>query len=385
MPLDYLTWRRLGDVSTAVFAMGLHQEIKPSKDLPFFLVEVRKNMFARAYYTDKEAGTFLGRPPRISQRYCVCHLPLDLSTDEIGLDPSELKKAIDSLDSNGWNREGKTQGATFDRAMLINSLFREDILELSLGPIDATTLTTRAEDIVHRQELAWASFPAHLLDWRNGLNTIDKLSTGYLFLDRLYNDFLLQRTLVKFTRHSPTELLNAARQMLVTVLDQVSIRINPSEYEGDMAWMVCVYGLPSGATLALDLLYQHRNPGGYKRHALFSRSETIQNLSVLTSCLGWIYKEGEGNFDLCNNARRVIQGILDHILALPELPTSAALASPGQGAFDTNRMEVTTGIAGDIGGEGLTGDLLWFDDNSNYFDNDFWMNLAGQLPDLGPV
>lgn len=364
--------------------MGLHQEIKPSKDLPFFLAEVRKNIFARAFYTDKELGTFLGRPPRISQRYCVCQLPLDLNVDEIGLEPAALEKAIGSLDSNGWNREAKFQRATWNRAMLINSLFREDILELSLGTVDVATIASRAEDISHRQELAWASFPPHLLDRCASLKPLDKFSTGYLSLDRLYNDFLLQRTIIKYTRQAPTELLKAARQMLVTILDLVSLRMSPTAYEGDMAWMVCIYGLPSGAVLALDLLLQHQNASGWKRHALFSRSETIQNLSVLTSCLGWIYKEGEGNFDLCSNARRVIQGILDHVLSLPEASTSGPLDLPDQGSFGSNQMDVGSGMVGEAEAAGLAGDLLWFDNNSNYFDNDFWMNLAGQVPELGP-
>ncbi|KAL9619397.1 MAG: hypothetical protein Q9160_005992 [Pyrenula sp. 1 TL-2023] len=381
---NYLTWRRLGDSSSAIFAMGLHQDIKPSKDLPFFLVEVRKLIFARAYYTDKELGTFLGRPPRISQRYCICHMPLDLSAEEVGLESSELERAVSGLDPNGWNQAGKTTGATTTRAMLINSLFREEILELSLGPIDATTLTARADDISRRQEHAWTLFPPHLMEWRKGLLSAAKFPTGYLYLDRLYNNFLLQRTLVKFTRQAPTQLLHAARQMLITVLEGVSIRVTSSVDNNDMAWMVCIFGLPAGATLALDLLYQHQNPGGHKRYASLSRSETIQNLSVLTSSLGWIYKEGDGNFDLCSNARRVLQDILDHVLAPPELAAADPQRMHGEEPNETSNVDVSSSFVAGAGTDGLSGDLPWFDNDYNYLDNDFWMNLAEQLPDLGP-
>lgn len=382
--LDYLTWRRLGDTSSVIFAMGLHQDIRPSKHLPFFLVEVRKLIFARAYCTDKELGTFMGRPPRISQRYCICHMPLDLSTEELGLESPELEKAIGALDPNGWNQAGKTTGSTTTRAMLINSLFREEILELSLGSIDASSLTARADDISRRQEHAWTLFPPHLLEWRKGYDGAAKFPTGYLYLDRLYNNFLLQRTLVKFTRQAPTQLLHAARQMLVTVLEGVSIRVTTSVDNNDMAWMVCIYGLPSGATLALDLLYQHQNPGGHKRYASLSRSETIQNLSILTSTLGWIYKEGECNFDLCCNARRVLQEILDHVLAPPEPAASDPQRIHGEEPGETSDVDVSSNFVAGVGTEELNGDLPWFDNDCNYFDNDFWMNLAEQLPDLGP-
>lgn len=45
----YLTWRRLGDLATALFAAGLHQEIKPSPEVPFWLTEFRRRSVGIIY------------------------------------------------------------------------------------------------------------------------------------------------------------------------------------------------------------------------------------------------------------------------------------------------------------------------------------------------
>ena len=214
--------------------MGLHQGIKVSKEVPFFIAEVRKNMFSRAFYTDKELGTFLGRPPRISQRYCVCELPLDLTMEELGLEGNELEAALAQLNEFGWNTEDRCQGSSWNRVMLINSLFREEILELSLGPVDAASIEIKAEDILNRQEESWSTLPHHFRNWRAHKNPWVKIAIGYLSLDRLYNDFLLKRTVVRFTKASARDLLETARQMLLVILEQASLRIQP----GDFDWMV---------------------------------------------------------------------------------------------------------------------------------------------------
>ena len=62
----YLTWRKIGDLSTAIFAQGYHQESKDASRLPFWLIEMRRRALGRAYSIDKLLCTFVGRPPRIS-------------------------------------------------------------------------------------------------------------------------------------------------------------------------------------------------------------------------------------------------------------------------------------------------------------------------------
>ncbi|KAJ5641240.1 hypothetical protein N7490_005240 [Penicillium lividum] len=127
---DHRSWHKLGELSTTLFAFGLHQE---PVDVPFFLKEGRKRTMVAAYAYDKSLATFLGRPPLISWRYCELPMPLDLSWDEIYAEPVVRQVAIANLTSDGWNKAGCIQNGALARVCLLSSIFREKALELSLG------------------------------------------------------------------------------------------------------------------------------------------------------------------------------------------------------------------------------------------------------------
>ncbi|EAU39251.1 predicted protein [Aspergillus terreus NIH2624] len=124
-------WHRLGELSTHMFELGLHRDSHQSSDLPPFLVESRRRLFAAAYQLDKSIATFLGRPPRITQRHSDCRLPLDIG-DEALSSNAQIALASQSLDSNGWNLHGRFQRSAWIRLRFLISTFREEILELSL-------------------------------------------------------------------------------------------------------------------------------------------------------------------------------------------------------------------------------------------------------------
>lgn len=86
-----------------------------------------------AFSCDKQLATFLGRPPRISWRFCNVSLPLDLSFAEIVSEPTTRNMAISKLDATGWNMEKSDTQALWLRAELILGPLRENILELSLS------------------------------------------------------------------------------------------------------------------------------------------------------------------------------------------------------------------------------------------------------------
>lgn len=136
----YRTWRRLGDLSTTIFALGLHQEIKVSQDVPFWMAEIRKRCFGAAYAVDKLMATFVGRPPRISRRYCSIQIPLDLEIADLALGDDELSTKISQLDANGWYHDGTMRRSAYMRTFVISSRIREDILEISLGPDSENTV-----------------------------------------------------------------------------------------------------------------------------------------------------------------------------------------------------------------------------------------------------
>lgn len=80
---DYSSYRATGEAHSAVVAMGLHQGIKADDNVPFFLAEMRKRSFIFAYFQEISVASFLGRPPRLSYRYCTLDPPLDLTEKQL--------------------------------------------------------------------------------------------------------------------------------------------------------------------------------------------------------------------------------------------------------------------------------------------------------------
>ena len=97
---------------------------------------------------DKGLATFTGRPPSLSRRYVNCQLPLDLSPDELMAEGEVLSQAIARLDSDGWNTDGEVYSSTVIRAWTLLSLVRDEILELSLGPVTQSNTSGRQYGII---------------------------------------------------------------------------------------------------------------------------------------------------------------------------------------------------------------------------------------------
>lgn len=136
----------MGDLSTAVFALGLHEGIEANDRVPFYLAELRKREFCLAYSVDKLISTFLGRPPRITRRYCKFQLPAYLSDEEIIADEATRELALSKLDSHGWSTEGVFCRVLWTRSWMLRSIHREEILELYLGTdVDDDSVHTRVE------------------------------------------------------------------------------------------------------------------------------------------------------------------------------------------------------------------------------------------------
>ena len=123
----------MSDATSALYAFGMHEEIQAGPDLPFFLAECRKRLFARIYTTSMATSIFLGRPPQISRSFSCLHIPLDLEDRHFELSGAELSEELTHYDENGWNTSGEVRiGSLFRLGMLISTI-REDLLELLLG------------------------------------------------------------------------------------------------------------------------------------------------------------------------------------------------------------------------------------------------------------
>lgn len=119
----YATYRATGEANSAVIAMGLHQKTKASEQIPFFLAELRKRAFTQAYFQEIGLAVVLGRPPRLSYRYCTVEGPLDLTEDQLVQTGADLTATLASaLDDGGYNTAGILRAHTsrhiFDNAPL---------------------------------------------------------------------------------------------------------------------------------------------------------------------------------------------------------------------------------------------------------------------------
>lgn len=117
-----------------MFLLGIHRDPddKVASEVPFFVLETRRRLFAAAYQSDKSMATLLGRPPRISWRHCDCKLPSDISDGDLVASHHKLQLARNRLDSSGWNTNPVHQRASWIRLRYIISTFREEVLELFL-------------------------------------------------------------------------------------------------------------------------------------------------------------------------------------------------------------------------------------------------------------
>lgn len=66
----------------SVYALGYHQKIETNRHTPFFLAELRRAAFATIYSADKNVAIFLGRPPRMSKRFCYFQTPMTEPLDQ---------------------------------------------------------------------------------------------------------------------------------------------------------------------------------------------------------------------------------------------------------------------------------------------------------------
>jgi hypothetical protein len=308
-------------LNNAVVAKGLHQEIQPDARTPFFLAQFRKRAFLQAYGVDLSIASFLGRPPRLSYRYCIIDLPLDLGNHEILLEGSRLQTALDSLDEYGWNRQGKMSRTTWLRAWLCFAPRREDILDLSLGSYTKEEVLRRAKEIQRLSDEQWLKLPKWLELAREQPPTVQKLPLDTLHnhvirQGYLANELLLQRVLIRKAGADIEKLIETARQIYRDIISITARHDIAKDFQLDMTYLLAAHGLRSAAIIAVELLKQEQLPI-YPAIARLPRSETIQELSVFAARLGSVHPS-DGSFAICDQGRKVITRILDKILAPPQ-------------------------------------------------------------------
>ncbi|KAL4795329.1 hypothetical protein BDV19DRAFT_398724 [Aspergillus venezuelensis] len=318
------TWHRLGEVASSAFELGLHRDCH--KDAPVFLREIRRRVYAGVYYIDKNIATFLGRPPRVSWRYADTKAPLDLDEDAFVADEEEFEKAVGELDSEGWNTKPIYLRSSWYRIRHSISIFREELLELSLRPIDAEA-AERLRDISFRCTTAWDSVPDHLRyaphGWSESLTIGVRILMIMSYQLYLYNIFLVQRLLCQFDSSAETALLDVSSELLSTVLVLGRQPEAMVDIKRDYNSIIVMCGFSSASTLIKALQTQVRtgNPLPYSG----SRAELIRNLSVFVSHIEIMARplSSNTNHALFDRASKIFANILDEVLEARLPPLSA--------------------------------------------------------------
>ncbi|KAF4231750.1 hypothetical protein CNMCM6805_010339 [Aspergillus fumigatiaffinis] len=307
---DYRTWQKLGDLTTIVFALGLHQA-GDDKNIPFFLSELRKRIMIGAYGMDKDLALFLGRPPRICKQYCNIQSPLDLTWEELIAAPTVRQAALQKLDAQGWNTEGKLGSGARGRTIHLACLIREDILEMSIGQ-GRDNVEEHAERVLKRARQWRSELPA-FLQWGPESTNPELVS---LHLEFLHQDFLIYSTLVKRIGKGHDALIKVSLEIITCLLDLVSMQMRSLKTHMFTTLDICYVGLPAAGALATELL-RHSQPKlePALSSAPFPRSEIIQKLSVFISHADTFIQQHEGDYEIALQGQMLIRQVLDRVLS----------------------------------------------------------------------
>ncbi|OJK01999.1 hypothetical protein ASPACDRAFT_24719 [Aspergillus aculeatus ATCC 16872] len=328
---DYRVWQKLGDLSTIVYAFGLHRsdrDVKPS--LPFFLVEIRKRVLVCAYAMDKELATSLGRPPRICSRYCHLPLPLDISYEEMVFPGTTEETALLKLDADGWNTEGRFTVGVKLRVVLMTSLLRESTLELSLSP-GIRNLTAKVEDLIQECRKMQQGLPT-FMRWSaeeaatGAYHSTQDEGRAFAHIEFTYQEFLLHRILLKRLGVTSLGLIESAVVILTTLLDIIAMQARSGKSAINMSWDLCYMGLPAAGVLTSQLLAGRNSqipPSSPPPLPANFRSRAVQKLSVFVSHLTSLVRNDDGNYEVAQKGAKFIRWALDQVLSPPQVPHPA--------------------------------------------------------------
>jgi hypothetical protein len=196
----------------------------------------------------------------------------------------------------------------------------------------------------------WDSLPENVRI-RPEISSIRRKPFNFLFnlfisQENNYNNFLLQRALVRRCAVGVEKLVEVSQSMLSHVLEAISRRDFLGDYQLDLEYIHVAYGLPSASVLAVELLKQENEryqqqytpypTGGTQRPPKFlPRSETIQALSVFVSSLAYVDRTALAT-SASKKGRKFLKHVLDKILdppLPPRLPNenNGAISQPASG------------------------------------------------------
>ncbi|KAI1439884.1 hypothetical protein F5Y02DRAFT_424790 [Annulohypoxylon stygium] len=313
---NLLVWRSHAENVSLCTFLGYHALTTTDKHPANITCQIKRILFHHKYIMAMVIVSFTGRPPLIASRYSSTPLPLDISDKDLFSDHATFMKAVGCLDERGWNTDGGIYHATRIRARAIIARLREELFEIALANDQVasieTLLTLRARELQ-----TVADFPACIhfnpLDIEDPNVSLDTMaSRSFIQLEHLQNMFFIERLLLRNGHEDKGDLLRVSYDLVVLTLPWYLDKF--AAFRNDCEWLVMAYAVPAGGILCLELLKPtlHIRPHTDPR---ITRSNIIQKLTLLVAFLEWVSPSGSGpNGDLCNDAKSVIQRVLDQTL-----------------------------------------------------------------------
>ncbi|KAH8897588.1 hypothetical protein GQ53DRAFT_617320, partial [Thozetella sp. PMI_491] len=310
-------WRSHAATVSAVTFFGIHAEKEDPLRRPSLASEAKRRVLAAIIDVDKELAAFTGRLPLLAQRYTTSPMPLDLKDEYLFMDQETLaSRAADTPDEHGWNKDGDIHSGTYSRASMISARFREQVIEIALGPVSTSTVAEILKlKSLHAEMMAGLPKRFHytagdILDL--SLKPIDIHFRSNVKMYSLQTEFYLDRLLIRNGKTDDGNLLATSCELLSVIN---SIWTNRERFESskeNIGWMSITYGGPSAGILCKELL----RPTFFSTHRrlpVITRSSIIQQLLVFVTCLDWVCSWGS-NREISHGCKSVIQRVLDHVL-----------------------------------------------------------------------
>ncbi|KAK1145368.1 hypothetical protein N8T08_004243 [Aspergillus melleus] len=337
---SYHPWRKLGDVMSSMFALGYHENIETKAETPPFLMKVRKTAFARIYSADKNIAIFLGRPPRMSKRFCHFQIP---------------SSSPDLQGNTEWDNDAKPSYTEETRWSALCASLKEEILELARDK--PHTCVQKISAIQDRAEAQWRALPPHFqlegsIRQHTRQSPFDQDFLVSVRLNQLHVLLLLRLLLVNTLVDPDTSVVTIAGEMLALVVEVVLNRDQLTNSGTGLVWKIAHYGLPAAGIVLLAMLKQQSTPLPLGK----SRTRILQDLSIFVAeiQIGAIVREADPIYGLITKATQTIQRFLESFYSEPLHP------APDMAA-DEQRVDDWASVLGQD---------LWD------FETGFWQSLA---------
>ncbi|KAF2655684.1 hypothetical protein K491DRAFT_410576 [Lophiostoma macrostomum CBS 122681] len=232
---SYHSWRKLGDVISSLFALGYHENVGNETTTPSFLRNLRRAAFARAYSADKNVSIFLGRPPRLLQKYCHFELP------GYGPDHARVIRSSNSHRQFNWAPDEDFNYGIDTRWSALCAVLKEEALDLFRMP-NYTERAESAQRIQADAEAQWSALPERFrLDSPLKSYDCQPKERDFLVSARLNHLHVLVLTHLALQRrsHDPDGLLvSLSALMLSIVTEAIMLKEHLANSGTSLVWKV---------------------------------------------------------------------------------------------------------------------------------------------------